>query len=144
MKRHAWLLAAIAFSGMAQASEADHVHASGGWIRLLPAGLPAGGFVALSNDGTQPVTLTGASSTAYGEVMLHQSSTDGGMGRMVMVDKLAIPAHGMVALAPGGYHLMLEKAAKPLTLGNKVTIKLSFQDGSSIDVPFEVKAANAL
>ena len=138
------LLVALLIPGLGSATEAQHVKASDAWIRLLPASLPAGGFVTLNNDGDQAVTLHSASSAAYGSVMLHKSSTDGGMGRMEMVDSLVVPAHGKAELSPGGYHLMMMNAPKPLAVGDKVVVTLVFGDGSSSQVGFVVRPANAV
>jgi copper(I)-binding protein len=126
------------------AAAASGVHASHAWIRLLPGDLPAGGYVTLTNDGATPAALVGASSTAYSEIMLHQSSGAGGMSRMAMVDSIAIPAHGKAALAPAGYHLMLLHAAKPLSAGGTVKVTLRFADGSSLPVDFHTRPANAM
>ncbi|MGN2252667.1 copper chaperone PCu(A)C [Frateuria sp. GZRe12] len=138
------LLAGLLGAGAAQAGQADHVHATGAWIRVMPASLPAGGYVTLRNDGDQPVVLDGASSADYASVMLHESSTDTGMGRMRMVDRLTVPAHGQVALAPGGYHFMLMDAAKAVQPGQTVRITLHFADGSTLATDFLAKPANAL
>jgi periplasmic copper chaperone A len=138
------LFVALSIPGLGCATEAQHVKASGAWIRLLPANLPAGGFVTLQNDSDQAATLRSANSAAYGSVMLHKSSTEGGMGRMEMVDSLAVPAHGKAELSPGGYHLMLMNAPKPLAVGDKVVVHLMFADGSMSDVEFVVRPANAV
>ena len=138
------LFACLLGIGVAHAGEAAHVHASDAWIRLMPAQLPAGGYVTLHNDGDQPATLQGATSPSYGSVMLHQSSTETGMGRMQMVDHLVVPAHGDVALSPGGYHLMLMDAAKPVQVGQQVQIVLHFADGSTLATDFVTRPANAL
>lgn len=138
------LLAGLLGAGAAHAGQADHVHADDAWIRVMPASLPAGGYVTLRNDGDEPAVLDGARSASYGSVMLHESSTDTGMGRMRMVDLLIVPAHGQVALAPGGYHFMLMDAAKPVQPGQKVSITLHFADGSTLATAFLAKPANAL
>jgi len=138
------LLAGLLCAGAAHATQAAHVHATDAWIRVMPANLPAGGYVSLRNNGDQPAVLDGASSAAYGSVMLHQSSTDTGMGRMRMVDSLTVPAHGQVALAPGGYHFMLMDAGKPVQPGQTVQVVLHFADGSTLVTDFLAKPANAL
>ena len=145
MKRGALplLLAGLLCGGLAHAA-APHVTASHAWIRVLPGALPAGAYVVLRNDGDQPVSLTGASSPAYGEAMLHESSRAGGTSRMTMVAALAIPAHGTQALAPGGYHLMLMDAKHPVQSGDTVRITLRFGDGSTLPVDFIARPANAL
>src|SRR6202044_3233915 len=79
------LLAGLLFAGGVHATSAEHIRASHAWIRVLPGNLPAGAYVTLENDSDQPATLSGASSAAYAEVMLHQSSNEGGVSRMAML-----------------------------------------------------------
>lgn len=138
------LLAGLLAAGGAHASAADHVHASHAWIRILPGDLPAGAYVTLQNEGDQAVALNGAHSTIYAEVMLHQSSNEGGTSRMSAVDSLAVPAHGTAMLAPAGYHLMLMKASKPVKPGDTVRLQLSFTDGSTLATDFLARPANAV
>ena len=128
----------------AHATAATQVHASHAWIRVLPGNLPAGAYLILRNDGDRPVALTGASSPAYGETMLHESSNTGGTSRMTMVDALPIPAHGTQALQPGAYHLMLIDAKHPVHPGDSVRITLKFGDGSTLPVDFVARPASAL
>ena len=142
--RSVLLMIGLLFAGTVTAGDADHVTASRGWIRVMPGALPAGGYVVLENHGDRAVALRSASSTAYGDVMLHKSSTDTGMGRMEMVDSLSIPAHGQAALSPGGYHLMLTKPTGSVKVGDKVRVELRFADGSMLPTDFEAKPANTV
>jgi len=135
-----WLLIA----GTAVAGDADTVTASNAWIRVLPGDLPAGAFVDFTNASDHAVALTGASSTRYGQAMLHRSSTEGDMGRMETVDKLEIPAHGSAKLSPGAYHLMLMHAKPAVVPGDTVVLTLGFSDGSHKDVTFQARPANTL
>lgn len=137
------LLAGALVTGSARAAQADQVHASHAWIRVLPGSLPAGGYVTLRNDADQPAILRGASSAAYAQIMLHESSTAGGMSRMRMLDRLTIPAHGQIALAPSGLHLMLMDPARPVPVGSTVKLVLRFDDGSSLATDFTARPANA-
>jgi copper(I)-binding protein len=138
------LLAGLLLASAAHAADADHVRASHAWIRVLPGALPAGAYVTLENDSDRPVELRGASSTVYAEVMLHQSSTAGGVSRMSMVDALVVPAHGKAELAPAGYHLMLMQPNAPVQPGDQVTLTLRFADGSTLASDFIARPANAL
>ncbi|WP_329742843.1 copper chaperone PCu(A)C [Dyella sp. A6] len=131
-------------SGSALATQAEHVHASHAWIRLLPAGLPAGGYVTLRNDSAQAAQLSQASSPDYANVMLHRSRMVDGMSTMTRVEHIDIPAHGQATLAPGGYHLMLMKAIRPPKAGDKLKVILRFADGSSLPVDFLARPANAV
>lgn len=138
------LLGGLLFAGGAHATAAEHVHASHAWIRLLPGDLPAGAYVTLQNDGDQPAALSGASSAQYADVMLHHSSTAGGMSRMTMVDAMIVPAHGQAVLAPAGYHLMLMQPTRPVKAGDTVVLTLKFADGSALDTRFIARPANAI
>ena len=112
------------------------------WIRWLPSGLPAGGYVTLVNRSAQPLVLIGASSDTYGEIDLHRSSQDGGMSRMAMVDKIVIPARSTLSFAATGYHLMLMQPRKTLAPGGRVPITLKFAGGESQTVEFELRQPN--
>jgi copper(I)-binding protein len=137
------LLGGLLFAGAGHATAADHVRASHAWIRVLPGDLPAGGYVTLQNDSEQPVALSGASSTRYANVMLHHSSTEGGMSRMTMVDTVTVPARGKAILAPAGYHLMLMQAATPVKPGDSIPVTLEVSDGSTLVTGFVARPANA-
>ena len=144
MKRCAILLAGLLVAGLAHADAGVPVTASHAWIRVLPGNLPAGAYVVLYNDGAKPLALTGADTAAYGEAMLHESSSTGGVSRMRTIDALPIPAHGTRTLAPGGYHLMLMDAKHPVHPGTKIRITLKFDDGSTLPVDFLARPASAL
>jgi copper(I)-binding protein len=139
-----FLLAALLSANVAQANQAEHVRASHAWLRVLPGDLPAGAYVTLQNSGDLPAALSGASSPAYAQVMLHQSSSEGGMSRMAMVASVAVPAHGQATLAPAGYHLMLMKPTHPVQPGDTVRVNLTFADGSTLATDFVARPANAM
>jgi periplasmic copper chaperone A len=127
----------------AMASDASAIRASGAWIRLLPGALPAGGFVALENTGDTPVTITAASSPAFAHAMIHRSSRESGMSRMEAVDSVTLPPHATTSLAPGGYHVMLTDASKPVKPGDTVKVTFTLGDGSTLPVDFAARPANA-
>ncbi len=137
----------LATTGPATATDptgaASDIHVSRAWLRILPGNLPAGGYAVIRNDGDAAHDIVGASSKAYGDVMLHQSSNEGGMAHMRMLHKLGVPAHGKVELAPGGYHLMLMNARHPVKPGDTVPVTLRFADGTTLDVGFIARPANA-
>jgi hypothetical protein len=111
------------------------------WIRALPGGLPAAGYFALTNMGSGPVSLVGASSSACGMLMLHRSESHNGVSQMTDVTKVAVAAGQTLRFAPGGYHLMCTQPAAALTQGANVPVTLDFSDGSQVTVPFAVRSA---
>lgn len=114
-----------------------------GWIRWLPAALPAGGYATIRNDGDQSVRLTGADSPDYAQTMLHRSTSNNGMDQMQMVDAIDIPAHGKIVLAPGGYHLMLMRPLHPIKPGDTVRVDWRFAAGKTLQTTLPVRPANS-
>jgi periplasmic copper chaperone A len=115
------------------------VTVSDAWFRSLPGNIPAGGYFTAHNGGKKDLAITGASSSACGMLMLHESQNKGGMSGMNMVEKVALPAGGDAKFAPDGYHLMCEQPK--MKIGGKVPVTLSLSDGSSVNVNFDVKDA---
>ena len=135
----------LLLTGTLHATQAEHVRATHAWLRVLPGELPAGAYVTLENSGDQSAALKGASSDAYADVMLHQSSSgESGMSRMTMAASVTVPAHGTATLAPAGYHLMLMKSTHPVKPGDTVRLNLTFADGSVLATDFAARPANAM
>ena len=118
-------------------------HVDDAWLRLLPGNVPAAGYFFLRNDGAKAVELTGASSPAFGDVMLHQSVQRSGVASMQDVHAVQVPAGGAVNFAPGGYHLMLMEPVHALKPGQKVPVTLKFADGEAVTVQFDVRGPGA-
>jgi copper(I)-binding protein len=132
----------VATGGMsARAADArPAIAVQNAWVRWLPNNLPAAAYATLTNSSDKPVDLVGVSSADYGSAMLHQTISNGSTQKMVMVDKLTVPAHGQVAIAPGGYHLMLEDAKRKIAPGDTVHLTLKFSDGETLNAAFPVKS----
>jgi len=111
------------------------------WIRSMPGDTPSGGYFKLMNMSDKPVDLVGVSTDAFGMSMLHETQSSGSTSKMVMVDKATVPANGTLAFAPGGYHVMFEKAKKPLTVGSSIPVTFKFGDGESVEAQCAVKNA---
>ena len=113
---------------------------SGAWFRSLPGKLPAGGYFTVQNNSRRDIAITGASSDGCGMLMIHQSSNKGGMSGMAMMEKVSVPAGGIVRFAPGGTHLMCEQPR--MKIGAKVPVTLHLAGGNSVAVAFEVRGAS--
>jgi copper(I)-binding protein len=112
-----------------------------GWWRALPGSIPAGGYFTLRNNGRQAVALTGASSPACGSIMLHQTTSSGGMAGMKHVKSVDVPPGGSASFAPGGYHLMCMAPGPAMKPGGAVPVTLVFQSGAKLTVTFAVRNA---
>ncbi len=112
-----------------------------GWIRLLPAGLPAAGYFDLHNGDDKSISLTGASSPACGMLMLHRSKNAGGMMRMEEVASVEVAPRATLKFAPGGYHLMCMDPSPALKPGAHVAVTLIFSSGKKVTSQFAVRNA---
>ena len=109
------------------------------WVRLMPGRAPAAAYLELENQGEQTVQLTGASSPSYGRAMVHQSSDKDGMSHMSHADAVAVPAGGRLTLQPGAYHVMLEKPAAKLAIGESITLSLHLSDDTQVQTQCELR-----
>lgn len=103
-----------------------------------PRQATAAAYLTLANGGGAADRLIAASSPAAEQVRLHMTAVDAqGVATMRAVDVLQIPAGGVVALEPGGLHLMLEGLKGPLAVGTTVTLVLRFDRAGEVrlDVP---------
>ena len=125
------------------AANSAPVQASNAWIRWLPAGLPAGGYMQLHNLSAKPIDLVRATSADYGSTMMHHTVNKGNTTEMLPVARVTIPAHGSVAFQPGGYHIMLMQPKKTIQPGDQVPITLKFSGGTTLRVEFQVRKPDA-
>jgi len=111
------------------------------WIREAPPGATAlAGYMTVMNKGEAPRVLVGASSPAFGMVMLHRTVMEDGMAKMVHQESITIPAGGSVTFEPNSYHLMLMKPKQVLKAGDLVDVTLKFKNGETMTVTHKVKA----
>jgi periplasmic copper chaperone A len=137
----------LALGGAAQA----HDYAAGPltighpWSRATPNGAKvAGGYLTVTNTGTEPDRLTGAAFGQAGRAELHSMSTENGVMKMAPVEGgLAIKPGETLTLAPGGYHLMFLDLKAPLKQGDAVAGSLTFEKTGTVPVSFEVEAIAA-
>ena len=111
---------------------------------LLPS-RPAAGYFTLENRGNTPLVLSGASAPDCQSLMLHQSTTEGGVARMAMVASVPVPPHGSVSFTPGGYHLMcMQPSGALLTHTGTETVTLRFADGDTVSAPFAIQGVGKM
>ena len=128
-------------TAQAAAPPGNGLGVSGAWMRFIMPSRPAAGYFTLSNDSPNPRMLTGASSPACAELMLHRSLQEGAMDSMEMVARVPVPAHGSVSFAPGGYHLMCVSPSRDMVPGHSVSVTLHFADQTTVTTYFPVRNA---
>ncbi|MFQ6309862.1 copper chaperone PCu(A)C [Lysobacter capsici] len=117
------LILSLALSGVAHAQ----VAVDAPWVRAtVPQQTATGAFMRLT--ASRDLRLIGARSDVAQNTEVHEMAMQGQMMRMREVAAVPLPRGQAVALAPGGYHVMLIGLKRPLSAGDQVTLTLTFED----------------
>ena len=126
-------LALLPLTALAQVTVTD------AWVRgTVPGQKATGAFMQLASGAD--TSLVGAASPVAKVVEIHEMAMDGGVMKMRAVQSIPVTAGKPVALAPGGYHVMLMDLAQPLKEGEKVPLTLTFADKAGKKTTQEVSA----
>lgn len=99
----------------------------------------AGGFMAIVNTGTELDRLVGVESDIAAKSEVHESKVDeNGVGTMIHIDALDIPAGATVSLEHGGYHIMFMGLNGALTEGELRKATLIFEKAGRVEIEFQV------
>jgi len=77
----------------------------------MPGSRMAAGYLALTNNTTQTITITHVSSPQYDSVEMHESVVEDGVARMYPLAGVTLLPGRTVRFEPGGKHLMLIRAS---------------------------------
>jgi len=117
------------------------MHVSQAWARS--AGATVAVYVLVHNHGDTAGALTGVATVDDGLARLHSTAQDGGVMRMRPVDAIPIAGEGVLAMAPGGIHIMVTGLSAPPAVGETLRLRLQFDVGSAITVQVPVLAPDA-
>ena len=113
------------------------------FVSAAPAGGTGGVFLTLTG-GAQPDTLVGVRSDVAERAEVHETYAVDGLRGMREVGSLAVPAGATVALAPGGYHVMLLGLTEALATGDTVDVELEFARAGTVPVRVPVQGLDAM
>lgn len=111
------------------------------WVRAsVGLAQPTAAYLSITNPGGSAEGLLSASSPGAAMVEIHETSmaSDGTMG-MHPIARLDVPAGGSVALAPGGFHLMISGLKTELRPGDRLELDLVFDRAGKVVVQAEVR-----
>ena len=137
------LLAAL-LAGLPVPTRAQNapVTVSAPWARATAGGQTTGAAY-LTLLSPLPDQLTGASTPAADTAEVHENVMDGAVMRMRPIPALDLPAGKPVALAPGGYHVMLMHLRAPLVVGQSFPLHLTFAHAAPVDITVPVAKLGA-
>jgi len=100
---------------------------------------PAAAYFVVQNNAAQADRLLRVSTAIAQTAELHATTIENNVARMGLAPAIEVPANGSIEFKPGGYHVMLLNLTRPLTVGEKVTLTLSFEKAGEIAVQAEVR-----
>ena len=123
---------------------------------------PEPGKLTIANATSRPVPVAGGNGIVYMDILngtqsddrlvdvtssvaptaeMHETVNDNGVMRMLpQPNGFVIPAGGSVELKPGGKHIMLLDVAKPLAVGDTLTVTLKFEHAGPMQIRVPVVA----
>ncbi|MBB1251086.1 copper chaperone PCu(A)C [Rhizobium sp. G21] len=116
--------------------EIDHPYSRA----MLPGAAVGGGYLKIVNHGEADRLLRVTTSRAKSTQLHEMQMGDDVMTMREMTDGLEIPAHGVLELKPGAFHVMFMNVAEPFKEGERVKATLTFEKAGSVDVDFVVGA----
>ncbi len=112
------------------------------WVRAVTAGanVNTAAYMTIRNTGKTADKLVKVSSDVAGAVELHQTTMSGGVMKMAPVaGGIDVPAGGEAQLKAGGLHVMFIGVTRDLVAGEKITLKLQFEQAGEVAVETEVR-----
>jgi hypothetical protein len=111
------------------------------WARATPHGASVGaGYFTLTNTGTTPDRLIGATAAAADHVELHEMKMVDGVMRMRPVkDGIALAPGQTVEFKSNAFHLMMVDLKQPMQQGQRVKGTLTFEKAGTVDIEFAVE-----
>ena len=115
------------------------------WARATPKGASVGGgYMTITNMGTEPDRLVSGASTVAKEVQVHEMTMENGVMKMRPVaGGIEIKPGQSVTLKPGGYHIMFVKLNQQLKQGEHFKVTLNFAKAGKVDVDFTTEGIAA-
>jgi copper(I)-binding protein len=148
-KHTLWLLAAILSLGSGAAAAetftVGSIEISNPWARATPKGASVGGaYMTITNNGTEPDRLVGASFPVAKRAEVHQMAMNKGVMSMRPVPGgLEIKPGQTVVFNPESFHLMLTGLKQPLAQGERVKATLDFAKAGKVDLELVVESMGA-
>ena len=114
------------------------------WSRAtIGADRPGVVYLSIRNTGSTDDALIGVATPIAGMPMLHETVVTDGIASLPHVMSVPVPAGGMIALEPGGFHAMLMGLNQTLEKGATFPVPLTFQNASAVTVDVEIPGMGA-
>jgi len=115
------------------------------WSRPTAKGATvAGGYLSITNKGTEPDRLIGGTAAGASRIEVHEmANVDGAKKSRPLAEGLEIKPGKTIVLKPGSHRIVLVGLKQPLQVGDKVKAMLAFEKAGSVDIEYFVEAPAA-
>ncbi len=114
-----------------------------GWVRAMPPNMTrTAAYMHIENTTEKDITLLSAKCDNFNKVEIHKTVIANDFARMLPVEKLVIPAQGIIELKPKSFHIMLLERQAHLKEGDTVDITLAFDNDTSQTLTLPVKRSD--
>lgn len=97
-------------------------------------------YMLIENMGDTDDKLVSVTCDAAKLVQVHQTVIENEVAKMQEVEGgLVVPAKSSVELKPGSYHIMLMQMQRDLVVGDVITVTLTFESGTTLEITVPVK-----
>jgi copper(I)-binding protein len=117
----------------AQPASASQPTIERAWARATPPGVRVGAvYFTLRNPRQAPDHVVSVRSAISERAEIHETKMSGGIMRMRQLTEVTVPAGGVLALEPGGAHVMLIGLRDTLVPGSKVPLVVTFRRAGEV------------
>lgn len=107
-------------------------------VMPIVKGSPGAVYFNLVNDSDQPQKVLSIDVAGADMAMAHDTIDKGGHSTMTMAQNVVVPAHGTMAFAPGGRHVMVTGIKSELKAGVNTVLRINFANGDVLATPIPV------
>ncbi|NNJ92442.1 MAG: copper chaperone PCu(A)C [Gammaproteobacteria bacterium] len=111
-------------------AQAEFLSVEKAWIRAAPPNARVMvAYATINNISEYTIWLTGASSSHFKAVEMHETIEENGMASMIHVDFIQLAPGESVNFGPGGKHFMLFTPLASSSVGDSIELKLHLGNG---------------
>ncbi|HCQ67229.1 MAG TPA: hypothetical protein DIU07_19720 [Rhodobacteraceae bacterium] len=127
-----------------QQAVTENLEISGGFARATPPMARVGiAYLTITSLG-EADRLVGYSTPACNRPELHTHIENDGVMQMRQVEAIEVPAGGVAALKPGGFHMMMIDLTEQLVEGGTVALTLVFEEAGEVGLEVPILAMGAM
>lgn len=136
------LLVVLSLIGMSsQAAQLSQLSTEQAKVRaIIPGATNTAGYLVITNNSDEDVTLVSASSSIAKRVEFHQHLHQGGLMKMIKLDDVTVPAKDKVVFESGGLHIMFLDVDPKMADDKEVQVRMTDKAGNELLVNFTIES----